>query len=66
MVGAMRGYAQYCPVAKATEILGDRWTLLIVREMLGGASGFNELQRGLPGISRSSSPIACGASSEPR
>jgi DNA-binding HxlR family transcriptional regulator len=50
---AMRSYAQYCPVAKATEILGDRWTVLIVREMLGGASGFNELQRGLPGISRS-------------
>ena len=49
----MRGYAQYCPVAKATEVLGDRWTLLIVRELLGGASGFNELQRGLPGISRS-------------
>jgi len=49
----MRGYAQYCPVAKSTEILGDRWTLLIVREMLGGASGFNELHRGLPGISRS-------------
>ena len=49
----MRSYAQYCPVAKATEILGDRWTVLIVREMLGGASGFNELQRGLPGISRS-------------
>jgi DNA-binding HxlR family transcriptional regulator len=49
----MRSHAQYCPVAKATEILGDRWTLLIVREMLGGASGFNELQRGLPGISRS-------------
>jgi len=53
MVGAMRSYAQYCPVAKASEILGDRWTLLIVREMLGGACGFNELQRGLPGISRS-------------
>ena len=49
----MRGHAQYCPVAKATEVLGDRWALLIVREMLGGASGFNELQRGLPGISRS-------------
>jgi DNA-binding HxlR family transcriptional regulator len=49
----MRTYAQYCPVAKATEILGDRWTLLIVRELLGGASGFNELQRGLPRISRS-------------
>ena len=49
----MRSHAQYCPVAKGTEVLGDRWTLLIVREMLGGASGFNELQRGLPGISRS-------------
>jgi DNA-binding HxlR family transcriptional regulator len=49
----MRSYAQYCPVAKTSEILGDRWTLLIVREMLGGARGFNELQRGLPGISRS-------------
>ena len=49
----VRSYAQYCPVAKASEVLGDRWTLLIVREMLGGASGFNELQRGLPGISRS-------------
>jgi DNA-binding HxlR family transcriptional regulator len=49
----MRGYGQYCPVAKSSEILGDRWTLLIVREMLGGATGFNELQRGLPGISRS-------------
>ena len=49
----MPSYAQYCPVAKASETLGDRWTVLIVREMLGGASGFNELQRGLPGISRS-------------
>jgi DNA-binding HxlR family transcriptional regulator len=49
----VRSYAQYCPIAKASEVLGDRWTLLIVREMLGGASGFNELQRGLPGISRS-------------
>jgi DNA-binding HxlR family transcriptional regulator len=49
----MPSYAQYCPVARATETLGDRWTVLIVREMLGGASGFNELQRGLPGISRS-------------
>ena len=49
----MRGYAQYCPIAKGSEVLGDRWTLLIVREMRGGANGFNELQRGLPGISRS-------------
>jgi DNA-binding HxlR family transcriptional regulator len=42
----MRSYAQYCPIAKASEILGDRWTLLIVRELLGGASGFNERAAG--------------------
>ena len=36
-----RAACKYCPVAKATEILGDRWTLLIVREMLGRPSGFN-------------------------
>lgn len=46
-------YGQYCPVAKAAEVLGDRWTLLIARELLHGAEGFNELERGLPGISRS-------------
>lgn len=48
----MHRYGQYCPVAKAAEILGDRWTLLIVRDMLTGASHFNEMVRGLPGISR--------------
>lgn len=49
----MRSYGQYCPIAKATEILGDRWTLLIVRELLADVHQFNELERGLPGISRS-------------
>jgi DNA-binding HxlR family transcriptional regulator len=48
----MNGYGQYCPVAKAIEVLGDRWTLLIVRDLLTGANHFNELERGLPGISR--------------
>jgi DNA-binding HxlR family transcriptional regulator len=48
----MAKYGQYCPVAKALEILGDRWTLLIVRDMLIGTKHFNELERGLPGISR--------------
>jgi len=48
----MHKYAQYCPVARAAEILGDRWTLLIVRDLLCGAQHFNELERGLPGISR--------------
>src|SRR3954462_14636228 len=49
----MRGYGQYCPVARSAEVLGDRWTLLIVREMMHGVSRFNELERCLPGISRS-------------
>jgi DNA-binding HxlR family transcriptional regulator len=48
----MRTYAQYCPIVRAVELLGDRWTLLIVRDMLIGASRFNEIARGLPGLSR--------------
>ncbi len=48
----MRTYGQYCPMAKAVEILGDRWTLLILRDLLLGIRHFNELERGLPGISR--------------
>lgn len=42
---------QYCPLAKAAEMLGDRWTLLIVRDLLAGAHRFGEIERGLPGIS---------------
>src|SRR5262249_35682975 len=45
-------YGQYCPVARASEILADRWTPLIIRELLAGIHRFNELDRGLPGISR--------------
>ena len=48
----MRPYAQYCPIAKAAEILGDRWSILILRDMLVGTRHFNDLARGLPGISR--------------
>lgn len=44
-------YGQFCPIAKATEILGDKWTLLIIRELLMGGSRFNELQRGQSQIS---------------
>ena len=49
----MDSYGQYCPIAKAAEIFADRWTPLIVREMLYGVCRFNELERGLPGIPRS-------------
>jgi len=49
----MTRYHQYCPVARASEILADRWTPLIVRELLAGSWHFNRIERGLPGISRS-------------
>ena len=48
----MHLYGQYCPVARAAEILADRWTLLIVRELLIDVKHFNELERGLPHMSR--------------
>jgi DNA-binding HxlR family transcriptional regulator len=44
-------YGQFCPIAKATEIIGEKWTMLIIRELLMGGSRFNELQRGLSLIS---------------
>ena len=47
----MYRYGQYCPISKALEQLGEKWTLLIIRELLQGRSRFNELQRGLPKIS---------------
>ena len=49
----MQKYRQYCPVARASEVLADRWTPLIVRELIAGSHRFNEIERGLPGISRS-------------
>jgi DNA-binding HxlR family transcriptional regulator len=45
-------YGQYCPLAQALEVLGDRWTLLIIRDMFTGIRNFNDFERGLPGISR--------------
>ena len=44
-------YRQFCPVAKAMEVLDERWTMLIMRELLSGSSHFNELRRGLPTMS---------------
>ena len=46
-------YAQHCPLARAAEIVGQRWTLLIVRELLLGPKRFSDLRRPLPGISTS-------------
>jgi DNA-binding HxlR family transcriptional regulator/putative sterol carrier protein len=45
-----RSYNQYCAVARALDIVGERWTLLIVRELLTGPKRFKDLLEGLPGI----------------
>jgi len=47
----MRGYGQFCPIAKASEVLGERWTTLIIRELGTGSESCNALRRGLPLIS---------------
>jgi DNA-binding HxlR family transcriptional regulator len=47
----MRTYGQYCAVAKALDLVGDRWTLLVVRELLiAGPCRYTDLRNGLPGI----------------
>ena len=49
----MHGYQQYCPIARATEVLGERWTFIIVRNLLLGCDTFTDIEAGAPGISRS-------------
>ena len=46
----MRSYRQYCGLARALDVIGERWSLLIVRELLDGPRRYNELLEGLPGI----------------
>ena len=48
----MRGYGQFCPVAKAAEVFAERWTPLVIRELLCGSTQFNDLHRGVPLMSR--------------
>ncbi|HYG90975.1 MAG TPA: helix-turn-helix domain-containing protein [Azospirillum sp.] len=47
----MAGYGSFCPIAKATEVLAERWTLLVMRELLLGARHFNDIRRGVPRMS---------------
>jgi DNA-binding HxlR family transcriptional regulator len=49
----MAGYGQFCPVAKAMELLDERWTMLVIRELLCGSRHFNALRRGVPRMSPS-------------
>jgi len=48
----MMHYHLFCPLAKATEIVAERWTPLVVQELRGGSSRFNDIRRGIPLISR--------------
>lgn len=47
----MKTYGQFCPLAQATQLLCERWTLIIVRELMAGSTRFGELQRGAPLLS---------------
>lgn len=46
-------YGQLCPLAEATDILAERWTFLAIRELLSGATRFNEIRCGVPLMSPS-------------
>ncbi len=49
----MKGYGQFCPVAKASEVIGERWTALIIRELICGDASFNDIRKGVPLMSPS-------------
>jgi DNA-binding HxlR family transcriptional regulator len=48
----MRTYGQYCPIARTSELLAERWTPIVIRNLLAGCRTFTELARGAPGMSR--------------
>jgi DNA-binding HxlR family transcriptional regulator len=50
--GPMTSRTDYCPIAVGVDVLGDRWTPLVIRELMVGARGFNEIHRGIPRVSR--------------
>lgn len=49
---AMRSYGQFCPVAVASQVFAERWTPIILRELLSGSHRFNDIRNGMPLISR--------------
>ena len=48
----MKSYGQFCSFARSLDLLGERWTLLVVRELLNGSTRFNDVRRGIPRVSR--------------
>jgi DNA-binding HxlR family transcriptional regulator len=53
MMTSTRTYGQFCGLARALEIVGERWSMLVVRDLVLGPKGFTALQQGLPGIPQS-------------
>jgi DNA-binding HxlR family transcriptional regulator len=51
--GHMKTYGQFCSISKALEVVGERWSPLILRELMCGSSRFNEIQKGMPRLSPS-------------
>lgn len=51
MIHPMKTYGQFCSIAKALEVIGERWSPLILRELMCGSSRYSEIQRGIPRIS---------------
>ena len=52
-LAVVRTYREYCPIARASEVLAERWTPLVVRNLLCGCRRFSEIARGVPAMSRS-------------
>ena len=49
----VRSYGEYCPIARASEIVAERWTPLVIRNLLYGCRTFSDIARGVPAMSRS-------------
>ena len=49
----MSSYGQFCPLAQATQLLCERWTLIVVRELIAGSTRFNKIKKGVPKMSPS-------------
>ncbi len=64
-MATMRTYGDRCGVARALDVVGERWALLVVRELLLGPKRFTDLRAGLPRVAPTCSPSACASSSRP-
>ena len=49
----MRNYGQYCPIARASALIAERWTPIILRNLMNGCTTFSDIAQGAPGIPRS-------------